>query len=86
MADIERKSATTNNHSNNPTTGGAEPPWVTIDQACEELQLARSTWDGWKAIGRTPEMVRLPSGKYRIRREVLNSWLQSLTERPETQS
>lgn len=49
---------------------------LTVDQVCEELQIARSTFNDWRAKGRAPGCVKLPNGSLRIRRTELNRWLE----------
>jgi excisionase family DNA binding protein len=55
-----------------PSTRG----WLTVDQLCEELQIARSTFNDWRAKGRAPKCAKLPNGSLRIRRSELNRWLE----------
>jgi predicted DNA-binding transcriptional regulator AlpA len=51
------------------------PSLLTIDQVLTELQVARSTFDTWRALGTAPECIRLPNGQLRIRRAVFDAWL-----------
>lgn len=53
----------------------AAPSLLTIDQVLTELQVARSTFDTWRALGTAPECIRLPNGQLRIRRAVFDAWL-----------
>lgn len=63
--------------------------YLTVDQALAELnadipageQIARSTWQRWRATGRGPKVIRLPNGKLRIRRGDFEAWLASLEDR-----
>lgn len=52
--------------------------WMTIKDLCEELGIARSTFDAWKLRGNAPRMVRLPNGEFRIRRVDVEAWLEGL--------
>ncbi|MDX6267019.1 MAG: hypothetical protein QOD70_1759 [Frankiales bacterium] len=64
--------------------GQAErPAYLTVEEACADIGVARSTWDTWKALGKTPQMSRLPNGQYRIRPAVLDQWMISLEIAPE---
>jgi predicted DNA-binding transcriptional regulator AlpA len=51
------------------------PSMLTIDQILTELQVARSTFDTWRALGTAPECIKLPNGQLRIRRAVFDAWL-----------
>jgi predicted DNA-binding transcriptional regulator AlpA len=51
------------------------PSMLTIDQVLTELQVARSTFDTWRALGTAPECIKLPNGQLRIRRAVFDAWL-----------
>ncbi|MBW0090626.1 helix-turn-helix domain-containing protein [Pseudonocardia sp. KRD-184] len=53
---------------------------LTVDQLCEELQVARSTFYQWRQVGKAPRCVRLPNGAIRVRRDDLDSWLASLAD------
>ncbi|MFC4004884.1 helix-turn-helix transcriptional regulator [Prauserella oleivorans] len=53
---------------------------MTVDEFCEEIGIARSTFDDWRAKGRAPQCIKLPNGKLRIRRSDYESWLDSLAE------
>jgi predicted site-specific integrase-resolvase len=63
--------------------------FLTVEQALAELnagvpageQIARSTWQRWRARGKGPNVIRLPNGKLRIRRSDFESWLASLEDR-----
>ncbi len=48
---------------------------LTIEQVLAELQVARSTFDTWRALGTAPECIKLPNGQLRVRRAVLDAWL-----------
>ncbi|MFE0027068.1 helix-turn-helix transcriptional regulator [Amycolatopsis sp. NPDC059021] len=53
---------------------------LTIDQVCTELDVARSTFDDWRAKGTAPRCIKLPNRQLRIRRIDLDSWLESHLE------
>ncbi len=52
--------------------------WMTIKELCEELGIARSSFDNWRLRGNAPRMTRLPNGEYRIRRADVEAWLDGL--------
>ncbi|MQA62360.1 MAG: helix-turn-helix domain-containing protein [Actinophytocola sp.] len=55
--------------------------YLTIEEVCEELRdVARSTFDEWRATGRAPRCIKLPNGKIRIRRADLDTWLNTCLE------
>jgi predicted DNA-binding transcriptional regulator AlpA len=58
----------------------AEDPWLTVDQLCTELQIARSTFYDWRAKGRAPKCHKLPNGDIRIRRADYERWLADLMD------
>ncbi|RNL83581.1 DNA-binding protein [Halostreptopolyspora alba] len=60
----------------NPKTRG----WMTIEEVCDELQVARSTFNDWRAKGRGPKCVKLPNGGLRIRHTEFDRWINSLEE------
>lgn len=53
---------------------------LTVDQFCEELQVARSTFYQWRQVGKAPRCLRLPNGAIRVRRDDLDAWLASLSD------
>ncbi len=48
---------------------------MTMAEVLAELQVARSTFDTWRALGSAPECIKLPNGQIRIRRCAFDSWL-----------
>lgn len=56
--------------------------WLSFDDFCDELGVARSTAYKWSsagpASGRFPRCRRLPNGQLRIRRDWLEEWLDGL--------
>ena len=49
--------------------------WLTVDEVCTELRIARSTWEKWRQKNAGPKVVRLPNGQLRIRRDWLDAWI-----------
>ncbi|MBA8827103.1 putative DNA-binding transcriptional regulator AlpA [Saccharopolyspora lacisalsi] len=54
--------------------------WMTVAEFCEELDIARTTFDDWRAKQRAPKCVRLPNGSLRIRRTDFDSWINALED------
>jgi predicted DNA-binding transcriptional regulator AlpA len=53
------------------------PRHLTLAEVCDELGVARSTFNDWRAKGRAPKCVKLPNGSLRTRRAELDRWLTS---------
>ncbi|MGW4058668.1 helix-turn-helix transcriptional regulator [Amycolatopsis sp. NPDC004747] len=53
---------------------------LTVDEFCEEFDIARSTFDDWRAKGRAPRCLKLPNRQLRIRRADVDVWLESCLE------
>jgi predicted DNA-binding transcriptional regulator AlpA len=53
---------------------------LTIPEVCDELKIARSTFNDWRAKRCAPKCIRLPNGSVRVRRSELNRWLESREE------
>ncbi len=53
---------------------------LTVEEICAALDIARSTFDEWRAKGRAPRCLKLPNGKLRIRRDDYDNWLESCLE------
>ncbi len=51
---------------------------MTVTEFCEELGIARSTWDEWKVAGKVPTYLKLPNGRIRIPRAEFELWLEGL--------
>lgn len=49
--------------------------WLTVDEVCTELRIARSTWEKWRQKDAGPKVVKLPNGQLRIRSEWLDTWI-----------
>jgi predicted DNA-binding transcriptional regulator AlpA len=54
--------------------------YVTIDDVCADLDIARSTFHDWRAKKRGPRCIKLPNGAIRIRRTEYEQWLDSHEE------
>ncbi|MGG2459355.1 helix-turn-helix transcriptional regulator [Streptomyces sp. RGM 3693] len=48
---------------------------LTVDDVCDELGVARSTFGDWRQKGHGPRCIRLPNGSLRIRRSDFENWL-----------
>jgi len=53
---------------------------LTVAYICEDLGIARSTFDDWRAKGKGPRCMKLPNGQIRVRRDVYELWLESCVE------
>jgi hypothetical protein len=51
---------------------------LTVKEVLSELKIAKSTWADWRALGKAPMVHRLPNGQLRVRRSVLERWLENL--------
>lgn len=56
--------------------------YLTVDEVCAELRIARSTFYEWRAARKAPPCIKLPNGGLRIRRGDLDRWLDGLLEPP----
>lgn len=54
--------------------------WLTVDEFCAEIAIARSTFNDWRAKGRGPRCAKLPSGKLRIRRSEVDKYMAALED------
>lgn len=54
---------------------------LTVDDLCAELGISRSTFYDWRAARKAPCCIKLPNGALRIRRDDLERWLESRTEK-----
>lgn len=50
---------------------------LTVDEVCQELEIARRTFYEWRAKKRAPRCIKLPNGALRVRRTDLDDWLES---------
>lgn len=53
----------------------ALPDKLTVDEVCDELGVAKSSFYDWRQKGRAPRCIRLPNGALRIRRTDFENWL-----------
>jgi predicted site-specific integrase-resolvase len=53
----------------------ASSAYLTPEEICEDLGIARSTFDEWRAKGTGPRCIKLPNGRLRVRRGVYERWL-----------
>ncbi|WP_255615740.1 MULTISPECIES: AlpA family transcriptional regulator [unclassified Saccharopolyspora] len=51
---------------------------MTVPEFCDEMAISRSTFDDWRAKGRSPKCIRLPNGSLRIKRTDFDTWLNTL--------
>jgi predicted DNA-binding transcriptional regulator AlpA len=54
--------------------------WLTMQEVCEDLGVARSTVDDWRKKGRGPVFKKLPNGSLLIDRRDYEEWLTCLPE------
>lgn len=52
--------------------------WLSVNQVCEVLGVARSTFYKWRALALAPRVVRLPNGDLRVREDWLDEFLEAL--------
>jgi predicted DNA-binding transcriptional regulator AlpA len=52
---------------------------LTVEQVCEDLGVARSTFYDWRAKRKGPPCLKLPNGALRVRHSDYERWLESLT-------
>ncbi len=62
------------------SAANAHDELLSIPQVLAELGVAKATFYRWRQLGKAPKSIRLPNGQVRIRRSVLDEWLDSLTE------
>ncbi|QUQ70571.1 helix-turn-helix transcriptional regulator [Kutzneria sp. CA-103260] len=48
-----------------------------VEEFCEEVKIARSTFYEWKAKGLGPRCRKLPNGQLRIDRRDIDDWYDS---------
>ncbi|WP_307521417.1 helix-turn-helix domain-containing protein [Streptomyces phaeochromogenes] len=54
---------------------------LTVRQVIEELGgISRRTFYRWRELRIAPRCIRLPNGELRVRRDVLNDWLEKRAE------
>lgn len=52
--------------------------FITVAEICDDLDIARTTWDDWRAKGKVPPYRKLPNGQLRIKRTDYEHWLDKL--------
>jgi predicted DNA-binding transcriptional regulator AlpA len=48
---------------------------LTLAQVLAELEVPKSTFFRWKAIGKAPKTIKYPNGSLRVRRRDLDAWI-----------
>ncbi len=61
------------NTGNNEFAAGGS--YMTFEQVLAELQIARSTLDGWRRKRLFPAFTRLPNGQLRLKRVDFTAWV-----------
>jgi predicted DNA-binding transcriptional regulator AlpA len=61
-----------------PPTGRSD--LLTLADVLAELNVPKSTFFRWKAIGKAPRTIKYPNGSLRIRRKDLDAWLDAHEE------
>ncbi|MQA98631.1 MAG: helix-turn-helix domain-containing protein [Streptosporangiales bacterium] len=59
--------------------------YLTVDDMAAELQVSCSTLYDWIATNRGPQVVKLPNGSLRVKRENWIEWLRRLETGPQLQ-
>ena len=54
--------------------------FMTVSEVLAELDVPKSTFFRWRALGQAPETYKLPNGQLRIRRTDFEAWLASRKE------
>jgi len=67
-------------HSGVRGTTATQSARLTVAEVCEDLGIARSTFNDWRVKGKAPRCIKLPNGEIRIRRHEYERWLESLEE------
>lgn len=58
----------------------ARKDFLTLAEFLAELDVPKSTFFRWKALGEAPRTYKLPNGQLRIRRIDFDAWLSSREE------
>lgn len=51
-----------------------------LSEVIEELDVPKSTFHRWRAIGKGPRSIKLPNGAVRVRRSEFERWLAELED------
>ena len=57
------------------TKAGLRNELLSLAEVLAELQVPKSTFFRWKAIGKAPRTIKYPNGSLHIRRADLEAWL-----------
>jgi predicted DNA-binding transcriptional regulator AlpA len=71
-----------NRSTNRPVASShsSDLPRVIPSHFLVELDVSKSTFFRWKALGQAPKTYKLPNGHLRIRRTDFDAWLSSREE------
>jgi excisionase family DNA binding protein len=58
----------------------ARTQYLTLDDVCQLLEIARRTFYEWRKKGTAPRCIKLPNGDLRIRQTELERWLETREE------
>jgi predicted DNA-binding transcriptional regulator AlpA len=58
-----------------PRSGDHSSELLTLAQVLAELDVPKSTFFRWKAIGKAPRTIKYPNNSLRIRRADLDAWI-----------
>ncbi|GGK32572.1 excisionase [Pilimelia terevasa] len=53
---------------------------MTVPEVLAELDVPKSTFYRWKALGIAPRTIKYPNGSLRVRRRDLDTWIESREE------
>jgi predicted DNA-binding transcriptional regulator AlpA len=56
--------------------------YLTLAEFLEELDVPKSTFFRWKALGQAPRTYKLPNGQLRIRRSDFDDWMADREDPP----
>lgn len=54
-----------------------------VAEMLDILGVSRSTWQEWRACGKTPRCYKLPNGRVVCREDEFDRWLESLLDNTE---
>ena len=64
----------------NQTVGRRPNDLLTLAEVLAELDVPKSTFFRWKAIGKAPKTIKYPNGSLRVRRRDLDAWIDAHEE------